>query len=249
MGYTRGCYAHHRILEGAENIMKIIASPADRIISVFSRSAVMKALCPNAMKNLAALAVVRQYEKNEVLYSAEGACDYFLIVESGLIRLSLYSPLGKRLTCLLAGPGDAINLVSVFTGKTRENVCEAAADSTVITIDRKVFLDFAFSTPQIIVNIITLLGQTIDSSNNRILEMQEKKVVDRLTRVLHGLSEKFGPHLRFTAMELADLSSTTTESALRILGDMRQKGIIEKGRGQIHILKPEALVTSETDFS
>jgi hypothetical protein len=43
------------------------------------------------------------------------------------------------------------------------------------------------------------------------------------------------------------LGSTTTESSLRVLGDLRQKGIIEKSRGQIYILKPEALIDPECD--
>ncbi|MDL2328510.1 Crp/Fnr family transcriptional regulator [Desulfosarcina sp. OttesenSCG-928-A07] len=227
--------------------MKTFEPSIDRVTSLFDRSPLMQRISPPALKTLASLAVIRQYEKNEILYYAENPCNNFVLVETGMIRVSRYSALGKRLTHLLASSGEAINLVSVFTGKTKENVCEAATDSTVVAIDRKAFLAFAFENTQLVINIVDTLGQAIDGSNQRILEMQEKKVVDRLIRVLHGLSEKFGPHLHFTAMELADLASTTTESALRILGDMRQRGIIEKGRGQIHILKPEALMPPEID--
>jgi CRP-like cAMP-binding protein len=43
------------------------------------------------------------------------------------------------------------------------------------------------------------------------------------------------------------LAGTTTETALRVLGSLRQAGTIEKSRGQIHILKPEALIDPESD--
>jgi CRP-like cAMP-binding protein len=93
----------------------------------------------------------------------------------------------------------------------------------------------------LITNIIDTLGHAVDSSNSRILDMLDKKVVDRLKRVLYTLLKKYGPILNFTSVEIAELVGTTTETALRVLGDLRQHGIIEKRRGQIEILKPDAL--------
>jgi len=162
-----------------------------------------------------------------------------------LIRVSKYSALGKRLTYLLAGPGEPINLVGPFTGAPRAYVAEAALDSTILSVKRKDFLAFAFANHQLIINTIGILGYAVDSSNTRILDMLEKKVIQRLKRVLYTLSQKFGPTLNFTAVEVAELASTTTESSLRVLTDLRNNGIIGKSRGQIHILKPEALSDAE----
>ncbi|GAB6908722.1 Crp/Fnr family transcriptional regulator [Desulfosarcina cetonica] len=219
----------------------------DRIVVLFKRAAVLKGIPLKAQREFAAMAVLKHFDKNEILSQAEEPCDSFILVEEGMIRVSRYSPLGKRLTYLLAGPGEPINLIGPFTGAPRANVAEAAIDSTIVSIERKDFLAFAFAHTQLIINILEILGQALDSSNSRILDMQEKKVVQRLKRVLHGLSEKFGPLLNFTAVEIADLASTTTESALRVLGNLRQKGIIEKSRGQIHIVKPEALMDPESE--
>ena len=71
--------------------------------------------------------------------------------------------------------------------------------------------------------------------------------MQRLKRMLHTLSKKFGPVLNFTAVEIAELAGTTTETALRVLGNLRQDGTIEKTRGQIHVLKPEALIDPESE--
>ncbi|MCP4693627.1 MAG: hypothetical protein GY859_36670 [Desulfobacterales bacterium] len=46
----------------------------------------------------------------------------------GLIRVSRYSSI---LTCLLAGPGERIDLVRPFTGERRENVAAAVKESTI----------------------------------------------------------------------------------------------------------------------
>jgi CRP-like cAMP-binding protein len=216
-------------------------------MALFSRAAVFKGLSTDAQRELAHLAVAMRYVKGDVVFHAEEPCDAFTLVEEGLIRVSRYSALGKRLTYLLAGPGEPLNLVGPFTGAPRANVAEAATDAAIVSIARKEFARFAFSHPPLVINIIDILGQAVDSSNSRILDMLEKKVIQRLKRVLHTLTEKFGPTLNFTAVEIAELASTTTESSLRVLGDLRQQGIIEKSRGQIHILNPDALSDPESE--
>jgi CRP-like cAMP-binding protein len=219
----------------------------ERTIALFNRAAVMQGLSPAAQQNLAELAVIRQYSKNEVVFQSEEPYDDFALVENGLIRVSRYSALGKRLTYLLAGPGEPINLVGPFTGAPRANIAEAALDTTIVSIDKKAFIEFAFANPRLVINIIDTLGQAVDSSNSRILDMLEKKVMQRLKRTLHTLSKKFGPVLNFTAVEIAELAGTTTETSLRVLGNLRQAGTIEKSRGQIHILRPESLIDPESE--
>jgi CRP-like cAMP-binding protein len=219
----------------------------ERKLALVSRAAVMKGLSPAARKEFAELAIIKRYAKNDVVFQSEEPYDDFALVESGLIRVSRYSALGKRLTYLLAGPGEPINLVGPFTGAPRANMAEAAVDTMIVSVNNKAFIEFAFANPQLVINIIDTLGQAVDSSNSRILDMLEKKVRQRLKRTLHTLSKKFGPVLNFTAVEIAELAGTTTETALRVLGSLRQDGTIEKSRGQIHILKPEALIDPESE--
>ena len=113
--------------------------------------------------------------------------------------------------------------------------------------DLAVSIPYAFANSQVIINILGIMGHAVDSSNSRILDMLEKKVIQRLKRVLYTLSQKFGPNLNFTAVEIAELASTTTESSLRVLTDLRNNGIIGKSRGRIQILKPEALSDAESE--
>lgn len=212
------------------------------MIELFSRAAVFKGIPNDAYRKLSELADTKHYVRNAIVFKAEDPCEAFMMVVDGLVRVSRYSALGKRLTYLLAGPADPLNLIGPFTGAPRPYVAEAAQTSTVAFIHRKAFLEIAFNYPQMIINIIEILGQAVDSSNSRILDMVEKSVIQRLSRILHTLYKKFGPILNFTAEEVAELTGTTTESALRVLSRLRKVGTIEKRRGQIRILKAEALL-------
>ena len=211
-------------------------------IALFNQADIFKGVSEPALEAFAKMAVSIYYAKNDIVFQCHDPCSAFILVDQGLVCVSRYSALGKRLTYLLAGPGEPINLVGPFTGAARAYVAEAVRDTIVLSVKRKDFIKFAFDNHQLIINIIAILGHAVDSSNTRILDMVEKKVIQRLKQVLHTLSKKFGSTLNFTAEEIAELASTTTESSLRVLTDLRNKGIIDKSRGQVHILDHEALI-------
>jgi CRP-like cAMP-binding protein len=226
---------------------KFITLSLETKTAFFSRAVGFQGLSSEAYRELAALADTRLYVKDSIIFGPEEPCLSFDLVIEGLVRVSLYSALGKRLTYLLAGPGEPLNLVGPFTGAPRKNTAEAVKDTTLMCIKKRDFTHFAFNHPQLITNIIAILGQAVDSANSRILDMVEKKVMFRLKRILYTLTEKFGSTLNFTAVEIAELSGTTTESVLRLLAQLRESGIIEKSRGQIRVVDSKALLDPEID--
>ena len=215
-------------------------------VKLFSISFGFKNLSADAHEELAVKAESRHYQKNVVIYGPDEPCRYFYLVADGLVRVSISSPEGNRLTYLLAVQGEPLNLIGPFTGAPRLMTAETSKKTTLLVIERDIFTNFAFNHPQLITDIVAKLGESLDSANSRILDMQEKKVDQRLNRILYTLYKKFGPTLKFTSTELAELAGTTTESAIRALSQLRQKGIIETGRRNISIIKPEAIELSES---
>jgi CRP-like cAMP-binding protein len=67
-----------------------------------------------------------------------------------------------------------------------------------------------------------MLGNAIDSANDKVRDMIEKRVEQRLLKVLHTLLKKFGQRLRFTSSDLAELAGTTIESTLRAMAFFRK---------------------------
>jgi CRP-like cAMP-binding protein len=209
--------------------------------SFFSRATGFQGLSKEVYHELSTMAITRHYDKGEVVYKAGDLCLFFDLVIDGLVSVVLYSALGKRITYLVQGPVTPLNLVGPFTGGTRNNSAEVSKDATLMRIKRQDFSDYAFKNPQLMINIVDLLGQAVDSSNSRFLDMVDKKVTERIGRILLTLADKFGPDINFSAMEISELAGTTTESTLRILGKLREKGIIEKKHRHIRIVKLEAL--------
>ena len=204
-------------------------------------------LSPQEALEIARLAFIRSYSKGDTIFTPLDPSCHFYLVKNGLVKVSIYSASGFRLTYLLAEHGEPLNLVSPFTCSLRSTAAEALSDVQVVCVRQKDFLPFMLNHPQLIINAIAILGKAVDSANLRIIDLIEKRVEERLARVLYTLYNKFGSPLNFTSFELAALTGTTTESTLRALGSMREKGLISSERGQTHIIDPSALIPQEDE--
>jgi CRP-like cAMP-binding protein len=210
-------------------------------ISLFRDAIGFEGLKDPQIREVGKLAFVRRFSKGQTVFNENDVCRYFHLVARGLIKVSLVSYGGHRITYLLAGSGEPLNLVGPFAGTPRPLHAEAMEDSMVAHIKRDDFTSFCHRNPTVMHNIIITLGHAVDSANCRILDMMEMRVEQRLLKVLLTLYRKFGKTLDFKGNELAEMAGTTTESTLRVMARLRQSGIIQTRRGQIQILKAEDL--------
>ncbi len=220
----------------------------DEIAAIFEQSIGFRGLTPPTRHAMAAKAISIRFAKGDTIFHANEPQRHFYLVAEGLVRVSICSLEGHRLTYLLAVAGEPLNLVSTFSKKTRMIEARAMRDSMVVLLKQTDFIAFAFQHPSVISEIITVLGNAVDSANSRILDMVGKNVDQRMRRILHALYLKFGPDLRFTSIEIAEMIGTTVESSLRALSKLRKKGLIATQRGRIGILKPEAFTDSDSDI-
>ncbi|MCB2192251.1 MAG: Crp/Fnr family transcriptional regulator [Deltaproteobacteria bacterium] len=193
------------------------------------------------IKKLAAMATMRRFAKGQMVFEQDQPCDFFHLVASGLVKVYICSTSGFRMTYLLARRGEPLNLVGPFTGDPRFLCAEAMQTTEVAHIPRHDFVRFVADYPVLFSNIMAILSKAVDSANSRLLDMVEKRVEERLLRVLLTLLDKFGSQIRLTSAELAELAGTTVETTLRTMARLRSLGIIESERGQITIIRPASL--------
>jgi len=73
------------------------------------------------------------------------------------------------------------------------------------------------------------------------VDLAGERVEQRIAGVLVMLSTKLGETLPFTRQEIADMSGTTTETAIRVMSDLRNRGIIRSTRGKVTVLDADKL--------
>ena len=213
----------------------------DNRIDLFRNAIGFEGIGDTQIKRIGEFSFTKQFVKGKTVFYENDPCQYFYIVAEGLVKVSLVSYSGNRITYLLAGPGEPLNLVGPFSEAPRPFCAEALEDALVAHVRREDFISFCHRNPTVMHNIIIILGRAVDSANGRILDMMEMRVEQRLLKVLLTLYRKFGSTLDFTSIELAEMAGTTTESTLRVMAHLRQSGIILTRRGQIQILKVDHL--------
>ena len=62
-----------------------------------------------------------------------------------------------------------------------------------------------------------------------------------MASVLLMLAAKLGFTLPFTRQDIADMTGTTTETAIRVMSHLKDRGIIRSARGQVVIIDEERL--------
>ncbi|GAF72743.1 unnamed protein product, partial [marine sediment metagenome] len=139
------------------------------------------------------------------------------------------------------GPYEMFGEVAVFENKPYPASAQAVAETKVVGIRREDLLSFLANRPQVALKIINVLGGRLRDAQSRLRDLAGERVEQRLASVLLMLSAKLGLTLPFTRQEIADMTGTTTETAIRVMSHLKDRGIIRSVRGKVIILNEEKL--------
>ncbi|MDO8568057.1 MAG: Crp/Fnr family transcriptional regulator [Dehalococcoidales bacterium] len=188
------------------------------------------------LARLSELAGERSFKAGEFVFWEGDPPGYFYVVTAGRIKVIKHASSGKEIIIAFFGPGEMFGEVAVFENKPYPASAQADVDTDVLAIKRERFIDFLSRQPGVALGIISVLSGRLRDAQARLKDLSGERVEQRLARTLYRLYAKLGSTLPFTRQEIADMSGTTTETAIRIMGQFKERGIIISVRGRIVIL-------------
>jgi len=203
---------------------------------ILKQSLLFSSLKEGELAELSRLAIERNFKPDEFVFWEGDAPDYFYIVVEGRIKIAKYSSSGKEFIIAFFGPSEMFGEVAVFEGKPYPASAQAVADTRVLVIKKDDFLSFLATRPQVALEIINVLGGRLRDAQSRLKDLAGERVEQRIAMTLLMLSAKLGPTLPFTRQEIANMAGTTTETAIRVTSQLKERGIIRSVRGKIIIL-------------
>jgi len=204
-------------------------------------SSIFSSLNDNELTELASLAIERSLTPGEFIFWDGDAPEWFYIVAEGKVKVLKHSSLGKEFIIAFFSPGEMFGEVAVFENKPYPASAQAVAETKVVGIKREDFLSFLANRPQVALRIISVLAGRLRDAQGRLRDFAGERVEQRLASVLLMLSAKRGLTLPFTRQEIADMVGTTTETAIRVMSHLKDRGIIRSVRGKVIILDEEKL--------
>lgn len=203
---------------------------------VLKQSLIFSSLSQREMEALSRLVIERSFPPDEFIFWEGDAPDYFYIVASGRVKVVKHSSSGKDFIIAFFGPGEMFGEVAVFENKPYPASAQAVTGTRVLAIRKDDLLKFLAGHPQVALSIINVLGGRLRDAANRLKDLAGERVEQRLARILLMLSAKLGKILPFTRQEIADMAGTTTETAIRLTTQLKERGIISTVRGKITIV-------------
>lgn len=170
-------------------------------------------------------------------------------IDAGKVKLEHNGEEGKKQIVRMAKAGNIIGYRALLCQEKYNASAVAIEDTNVCFIPKDVFSTVLLSNNRLSHNFLQLLASDLRKAETHITELAQKTVKERIARALLFLRETYGLgadkatiNVALTREELADFVGTATETAIRLLSDLKSEGIVELAGKKIRILDLAALV-------
>ncbi|WP_018000853.1 Crp/Fnr family transcriptional regulator [Paracoccus sp. N5] len=174
----------------------------------------------------------------EILRQGEEAYAAFLIVE-GRVEVTFVDVNGNTVLAHVAGPGEVMGEVELFSGKTCAASCRALPDSKLLIFNEALLMKYV-SAQRLLKNFAAILhGRLVrDNRLHAIAQFYpaEARICLHLLRLSSDRAE-----VHVSQSQIALLAGCTRQTVNRTLAQLRDQRIIEMGRGMIRVLDPGRL--------
>ncbi len=190
-----------------------------------------------------------QFGRREVIFH-EGEPAYGLyIVCKGKVKLAKHSLKGKKQILKLLGPGEILGEKTLFDREVYTAYAETLEETELHFIQREPFVEFLREHPEVALRLIEKLSRELKAFQGKLMEASYEGSLERLARLLLLIGNKYGREtekgldigVRLSRQELAEMAGISTETAIRVLSRMKQRGLLALEGSKIYLLDREGL--------
>lgn len=189
------------------------------------------------------------YQKGETIFSEGNLPQGLFCINSGKVKIYQSGSDGKEQIIRLAKDGDILGYRSLVSGEEYSASATVLEDSKVCMIPKKVFYDLLTTNSDITQKVMKLLANELKDAQSKITHLAQKPVLERMAEALLMLKEYYGYekdqktlNINITREEIANIVGTATETAIRLLSDLKKQGLIELDGKKIKILRIDELI-------
>lgn len=187
-----------------------------------------------------------EYSKNEQIFKQGAFATHVIFINDGLVKISIQTGFDKQMNIRLASTGEFIAFSSVFGDNNYPYSATALRNSKICMIDKKALKNLLEENTDFAMSITSRNCRNETRLFEIIRNVSYKQMPGKLASALVYLSspefEKENIFTLLTRQDLAEFASVSTESAIKILKDFEQEGIIELKGKDILINNKEKLI-------
>jgi CRP-like cAMP-binding protein len=203
-----------------------------------------------ALDDIADAARPKRIPGGDVLFRQGEPPSGIFMVLSGRFKATQITPEGRQVVVRLAGPGDLIGHVSVFTETPYPATPAAAADSIVLAWSPGAFIELMARHPALSLAVVRNMGKFIEDAHTRLRESSTERVERRIAHVVLRLARQAGHQIDggieisfpITRQDIALMTGATLYTVSRVLSAWEHEGIVDGGRQHLVLRDSQALL-------
>ena len=207
----------------------------------------LKALNPEELLSISAIKTTLTFKKGDNIFTEGDSTNGVYCIKAGICKMTKLSANGKDQIVKLAQVGDLIDKRLIISEEVSNTSAVALEDMQVCFIPRDPILKAFSNNNQFSLLLMRSICADLKEANEMIVNMAQKSVKSRLAYTLLHLQDQFGVDsdkslkINLSRDELATMIGTATESAIRLLSELKKARFIDLQGKKILILEPQQL--------
>ncbi len=215
--------------------------PAKDALASLKASPVFAALPAREIEALGEVVVEQTHRPREYIFMEGDPARWFCVVKSGHVRIVRHSRTGKDVVLELLGPGEVFGGVAVIEQRPYPAAAQATDGAVVLKIPADAMIAVSDRHPSLNKELALLIGRRLRTAHDSVKALAVDPVETRLAAALLRLAEREGTRgtqglvlpFHLTRQNLADMTGTTVETAIRIVSRWLKDGLARDEGGRL----------------
>jgi CRP/FNR family transcriptional regulator len=190
----------------------------------------------------------RCYKRGELIFAVNDRPSGIHCIQTGRVKLYKMSRDGREQIVRLAGAGDILGYRSLIADEPYSLYARPLEESRICHIPRSTFISLLSTDRTLSLNVMMLLAADVRSAEEKMIELAQRSVTERVAETLLLLRETYGVEAdqqtidaRLTRADIASMVGSVVETVSRSLTKLKQDGSIGLVGRRIMILDAAAL--------
>ncbi len=222
-------------------MIRPVTAPSDDLLR---RMPLFRRLSADDRARVGAVSRLVHHARGTIVFDEGEPATAFLAIVDGRVKVYKSTPAGKEIILEIFGPGDPLAAVAVYESVPLPASALALDDVTCLRVEQRDFFALLERHPALVRGLLSGLTIRLAELTRRLADLTGARVEARFARLFLKLAHQIGRVDRggtFVPMplarqELADLTGTTIESAIRIMSRWEKEGVLHTDKDGFVVL-------------
>ena len=202
-------------------------------------------LPPAAIEHLGSYMKRRKLPRGSTIFEKDDPGTGLMGVLSGSVKISVPSADGRDIVLNIIHEGEIFGEIALLDGHPRTADASAMTDCELMVIERRDFIPFLRSQPELAIEIIKTLCSRLRRTTDQVQELTFLNLPTRLAKALLRLTDPEAPgatrKIAITQREVSQIIGRSRESTNKQMSIWAKLGWIRLQRGAITVLRRDKL--------